>query len=142
MTDDRMVVQDNPQQSDIDQLSQALNQFQLPGVHGQGFKPLAVFAYSGKEQMLGGAYGHLNWTWFHLSLLWVSDQQRSLGLGSRLLNTIEQAAFERGCRKIHLETYSYQVQSFYKRHGYLEFARLVDYAPGYDRLYLHKDLDV
>ena len=81
---------------------------------------------------------NINWTWLHVSLLWVAEERRHSGLGSRLLCDLEAAAAERGCRHAHLDTFSYQARPFYERHGYTLFATLDDYPPGHQRFFLRK----
>ncbi len=53
---------------------------------------------------------------------------------------LEAEAWERGCRRAHLETFGYQARAVYERHGYMVFARLPDYPPGHERIYLHKQM--
>jgi GNAT superfamily N-acetyltransferase len=99
-----------------------------------------VFARDRNGIMVGGMHGHVNWTWLHISLVWVTEAERHRGLGSQLLATLETAAVERGCLHAHLDTFSYQARPFYERHGYRLFATLHDYPPGHQRFFLRKTL--
>ena len=136
-----LVVQDSPRvQRPSHRLRAGLTEHSLEFVDRPGFVAIAVFARR-EGELVGGASGSLNWNWLDLSLLWVADPLRSGGLGSRLLEAIETAARERGCRSAHLETFSYQALSFYEKRGYEIFARLEEYAPGVDRYYLRKSLE-
>ncbi len=134
-----LTVDSAPSSQDLDRLRAGLTEHSLEFVERPGFVPIAVFARRNGE-LLGGAFGNLNWNWLDLSLLWVAESLRSRGLGGQLMAAIERAAWERGCRQAHLETFSYQALAFYESHGYEVFARLEDYAPDVDRYYLRKSL--
>lgn len=140
MTQFQLSVDDDPQPDDLDRIRQGLNQHTLPHVEERGFVPIAVYARNACDEIVGGAFGKINWAWFHLKLLWVAPELRSQGLGSQLLQTIESQAKTRGCRFIHLETLGFQARSFYLRHAYSVFATLQDYPPGHARTYLKKSL--
>jgi GNAT superfamily N-acetyltransferase len=136
----RLSVETAPDPRDVEALANGLTQHALPTTGRPGFQPLAVFARDGQGALVGGAHGQVNWNWLHVGLLWVAPELRRTGLGSRLLDSIERAARERGCTNAHLDTFSYQARPFYERHGYTLFATLEDYPPGQRRYFLRKAL--
>ena len=77
------------------------------------------------------ARGHLiaglsGWTWgtsAGIGMLWVREDQRRGGYGSRLLDAAEQVARDRGCERINVSSFTFQAPGFYERHGYLEVGR-------------------
>ncbi len=141
MTGIELTVDEAPAHEDVESLRAGLTDHAASFVDRPGFRPVAVFARDGAGgELIGGAYGYLNWNWLDFSLLWVAEAYRGRGLGSRLLARLEAEAWERGCRRAHLETFSYQARDFYERHGYRTFARLPDYPPGHERVYLQKRL--
>jgi ribosomal protein S18 acetylase RimI-like enzyme len=75
-----------------------------------------------------------------VSLLWVSEGLRGGGHGSRLLQSIERVAAERGCANAYLDTFSFQAPGFYRRHGYVVFGELEDFPEGHKRIFLRKRL--
>ena len=129
-----------PDPDKVARLRAGLSEHSRDFVAEPGFRPLAVFARDGDGLLLGGAYGHLNWTWLDVSLLWVAAGHRGRGLGSRILQALERAAREQGCRRAHVETFDYQARELYERHGYRVFAELPDYPPGHRKLFLRKEL--
>jgi GNAT superfamily N-acetyltransferase len=121
-------------------LGAGLTEHSLPFVKRRGFEPIAAVAHDSDGRLVGGIHGLVNWTWLHVALVWVDEQQRHRGLGSRLLAAFEAAGIERGCKSAHLDTFSYQARPFYERHGYTVFATLDDYPPGEQRFFMRKAL--
>jgi GNAT superfamily N-acetyltransferase len=84
--------------------------------------------------ILAGVSGY---TWggcCHVSNLWVAEQLRGQGWGTRLLEAAEQNAVRRRCTHVILWTHSFQAPAFYERLGYVLRAQVDDHPPG------HKDL--
>ena len=123
-TDLVLSVETAPSATDVQALGQGLTDHAAPTTGSPGFQPLAVFARARNGALVGGVSGHVNWTWLHIGLFWVSESRRHQGLGGKLLAAIERAASERGCTHAHLDTFSYQARPFYERHGYRVFATL------------------
>lgn len=140
MSDVTLAVDTSPGHADIEALAAGLTEHALPVTRTPGFQPLAVFARDRDGRLVGGVHAQVNWTWLHISLVWVSPARRHQGLGSRLLGAIEREAADRGCLHAHLDTFSYQARPFYERQGYRLFATLDDYPPGHQRFFLEKSL--
>jgi ribosomal protein S18 acetylase RimI-like enzyme len=135
-----IVVTDEPTLSDIEALVSGLTDHSLAFVDRPGFVPLGVFARDRDECLVGGIFAYVNWNWLSINLVWLSPELRGSGLGERLLETVEAAGIERGCRQAHLDTMSYQARPFYERHGYEVFATLDDYPEGGQRFFMRKRL--
>ena len=78
---------------------------------------------------MAGLHG---WTWgdcFYVQSLWVREDLRRQGWGTRLLRAAEAEATARGCRRALLWTLDYQAPSFYQRLGYQVIGR-VEGFPG------------
>ncbi len=129
----------SPSQSDLEALSNGLSHHASEFVDEPGFKPIAVFLRD-KEMLVGGVSGVLNWNWFYVSLLWVASELRGAGHGRELMKRIERAAVDQGCTHSHLDTFSFQSNSFYESIGYEVFATLEDYPPGFRRFFMKKAL--
>lgn len=105
-----------------------------PGWEG---RPVAVVARR-RGRIVGGADGMTGWGWLHVRFLWVTEAQRGAGIGRRIMDTIEAAARERGCRGAWLDTFSFQARPFYESIGYRQFGELADYPPGHSRHFMKK----
>ncbi len=80
------------------------------------------------------------WKCVFVDVLWIHEEHRHKGLGSRLLNEIETLAKEAGCHLIHLDTFDFQAKDFYLKRGYKIFGILDDCPIGHKRYYLNKVL--
>jgi GNAT superfamily N-acetyltransferase len=99
------------------------------------------FVVKGPDQaVVGGVIGVTYWDWLSIDLMWIKDDLRGRGYGSRLLTLIEDAARQRGAKHAHLDTFSFQAPGFYKKHGYQVFGELPDFPSGHTRYYLVKQL--
>jgi ribosomal protein S18 acetylase RimI-like enzyme len=79
------------------------------------------------------------WDWLEIENFWIWEGVRGRGWGRALLNTIEAAARERGCRHSHVRTWSFQAPDFYQACGYTIIGRLDGYPPGHTDFWLRKD---
>lgn len=76
-----------------------------------------------------------------VDVLFVDEQYRASGLGSRLLLKAEQNVKEMGITLIHLDTFDFQAKDFYLKHGFQVFGILEDCpAAGHKRYYMKKKL--
>lgn len=89
------------------------------------------------DQVVGrSAYG-----WLRIDVVWVADDLRGKGHGSRLMRMAEEIAKGRACVGIHLDTHGFQAPAFYERLGYEFFGKLDDYPEGYGHFFFKKELD-
>jgi GNAT superfamily N-acetyltransferase len=103
-------------------------------------RSLSVAVRGDDGDLRAGLYG---WTWGgcgYIELLWVRDDQRGAGLGSKILAGAEAEIRRRGCDRVALSTHSFQAQGFYARFGYLECGRTPGYPHGYDDIHMLKPL--
>lgn len=78
------------------------------------------------------------WKCLYIDVLWVKDEYRKDGLGSKLLKEIENIAMKNGCNLIHLDTFDFQAKDFYLKHGYEVFGVLDECPKDHKRYYLKK----
>ncbi len=75
-----------------------------------------------------------------ISMLFIDKDKRKQGLGSILLQTIEEQARSMKISLIHLNTFDFQAKDFYLKHGYEVFGVLDDCPKGHKRYYMKKVL--
>ena len=129
-----------PSQDEIDLIRQSLYQFNSERVGDDNHTPLHIVEYDENGIVIGGILGGTYWGWMYVDILWVREDHRRQGIGSRLLRAAEQAAKRRGCHHVHLDTMSWQAPQFYKKHGYEVIAILPDIPQGHQKYLLQKAL--
>ncbi|MGK6306124.1 GNAT family N-acetyltransferase [Variovorax sp. DT-64] len=97
-------------------------------------------ARDGSGRLLGGLRGFVFLYWLNIDVLFVEADVRGSGLGSRLLAEAERQAVELGAKNAKLDTFEWQAPAFYRKHGYEEYARIDDYAPGFYLASMKKSL--
>lgn len=124
---------------DVEQLCTSLQKFNRPFTAGPESE-LRMVARDAAGALLGGILADVALGWLEIHVLWVEPAQRSTGLGSALLEACERHARELGAHATRLDTFDWQAEGFYARHGYEVFARLGDYPPGHERVFMSKPL--
>ena len=98
----------------------------------------AVLVDSGK--VVAGVVGTAYWGKIHIRILWVHPDYQSKGLGSRLVDWVEERGRELGCTSVSVDTMSFQAPEFYERRGYRRFGVSQGYEGGASRHYFGKEL--
>ena len=93
------------------------------------------------DEIIGGLYGRSLYSWLFVELLAVPEQCRGQGMGSRLMHMAEDHARKNDCIGIWLDTFSFQAPEFYRKHGFVEFAKVEDFPPGHQRFFFQKRLN-
>ncbi|MEO5913624.1 MAG: GNAT family N-acetyltransferase [Luteolibacter sp.] len=88
--------------------------------------------------IVGGLIGYTHWNWLFVRQLWVAEDHRQRGIGSRLMAAAEGEALARGCIHAHCDTFDFQALPFYQKLGYTTFGTLADYPVGHTRYFLSK----
>ena len=91
--------------------------------------------------IVGGVHGNYgSFGWMYIDTLWVSEQLRGVGYGTRMMDIIEGVGIENGAANAYLNTFSFQAPEFYKKRGYTVFAELEDFPIGHSRIFMRKRL--
>ena len=130
----------SPSENEIKYIRQALDQFNRERVGADGHTPLNIVEYDADGQIVGGILGGTYWGWMYVDILWVDENHRRKGIGSKLLQKAESEAIRRGCHHVHLDTMSWQAPEFYQKHGYGVIGILPDIPNGNQKYLLMKAL--
>lgn len=130
----------HPSETETDYIREALNQFNCAHVGDDGHTPLHLIEYDADGSIIGGLLGGTYWGWLYIDILWVREDHRRHGIGSRLLTDAEKEAVRRGCHHVHVDTMSWQAPAFYQKHGYEVIGVLPDIPLGNQKYLLMKAL--
>ena len=103
-------------------------------------EPLNFYVEDEKGNLLAGLVAETFGNWLEIEYLFVKEELRGQGIGSRLLQQAESEAKNRNCRFAFVNTYQFQAPDFYLSHGYKEVFALQDYPYTGKRFYYQKDL--
>jgi ribosomal protein S18 acetylase RimI-like enzyme len=81
------------------------------------------------------------WLWGRccvIETLWVREDMRHAGWGSRLMRAAEAEAVRRGCTDLIVSTYTFQAPGFYRKLGFRETGRTPGIPGGHQDVQLHK----
>ncbi|MFI6458705.1 GNAT family N-acetyltransferase [Streptosporangium amethystogenes] len=122
------------------QLDEALTAFNAAatGVSDQGSFSVKVIDNDG--ELVGGLTA---WTWGGLcgiAMLWVREDCRKDGWGSKILRAAETEALRRGCDRVAVSSFTFQAPGFYQRHGYEETGRMLGIPGGHEDVHMFKSL--
>ena len=103
-------------------------------------EPLNLYVEDEKGNLLAGLVAETFGNWLEIKYLFVKEELREQGIGSKLLEQAESEVKNRNCRFAFVNTYQFQAPDFYKSHGYKEVFTLQDYPYTGKRYYYQKDL--
>jgi GNAT superfamily N-acetyltransferase len=126
-------------ESDEQQVRDGLFAYNRRFSPSENYEPLKLFVKDADGRLGGGLLGEIFETWLHISILWLDDDVRGLGYGTKLLAIAEARGREHGCVVAHLSTMSFQARPFYEKHGW-ELVATLPYGNGHERFYMKKTL--
>ncbi|MBO5652620.1 MAG: GNAT family N-acetyltransferase [Clostridia bacterium] len=130
----------SPSEKEIQFVREALYGFNKERVGDDGHTPLQMVERDANGEVIGGVLGGTYWGWLYVDILWVKEEHRGKGIGTKLLSEAEKEAVRRGCHHVHLDTMSWQAPEFYKKQGYEVIGVLPDIPSGNQKYLLMKAL--
>lgn len=135
-----LIVTDSIQEQDRKAIFEGLLEYNLARLEDPNPKELGIYLEGENGRKTAGLIGETHGNWLTVKYLWVSEELRGQGIGSRLLKKAEETAKERGCKYAFLDTFSFQAPEFYKQKGYQEVFALEEYPVSGKRYYFTKAL--
>lgn len=103
-------------------------------------EPLNIYAEDEQGNLMAGMVAETFGNWLEIEYLYVRDDLRGQGLGSKILKMAEKEAKERKCKYSFVDTFHFQAPKFYEKHGYKEVFALKNYPYTGERYYYTKEL--
>lgn len=125
---------------DTNEIYEMLKEYNLSHREASKNVPIGIFLEDENKRKLAGLTGETFGNWLCIQFLFVSEQLRGQGIGSKLLKNAEAEARKRGCKYAFVDTFSFQAPEFYKSHGYQEVFTLEKYPYTGKRHYYTKEL--
>ena len=139
MEDYTITIEANPSSEDVRRLYVNLHEYNVSQTGLEG-ELISVFVRDREHELIGGVRGWTAFNWLHIDVLWLREDARHRGYGTRLLLATEAEAIRRGCRYAQLDTFSFQALGFYQKNGYVVFGELDDVAGKHKWYFLKKVL--
>jgi len=102
-------------------------------------KPLEIIAIE-NNKIIGGIYGRSIWGTLEIKTFVVDESNRKKGIGTKLILEAENEAFQRNCRYISLDTFSFQAPKFYEHMGFELIGTETDFPKGFEKYYYRKSI--
>ncbi|EFU76849.1 acetyltransferase, GNAT family [Lachnoanaerobaculum saburreum DSM 3986] len=103
-------------------------------------EPLNIYLEDEQGNLKAGMVAETFGNWLEIEYLYVSDDLRGQGIGSKILKVAERESKERGCKYSFVDTFNFQALKFYEKHGYKEVFALKKYPYTGERYYYTKEL--
>ena len=125
--------------SDREELFCGLRSYNNQFIDTRAWGQFGVYSRNEEGSMLGGLIASKKGLWLCIDYLWVSEDTRGSGLGSKLMSEAEQEGKRTGCKHVLVDTFSFQALPFYEKKGYHLQMSLPDFPDiGTQRHYLIK----
>lgn len=135
---------DNCKENDEEYICDRLVEYnltQVPATQEILFESIKKKFLNANGEIIAGCVARMYcWNVLYIDILWVDKNYRNQGLGSKLLEYVEDTAKKKGCYLIHLDTFDFQAKDFYIKQGYEIFGILLECPKNHCRYYLKKSI--
>lgn len=107
---------------------------------GERDKELSIFLKNDSGNIFGGIQAFMDTESIYIDALWVEENLRKQGYGSKLLAAAEREAIANKCMYSLVDTWDFQAEEFYLRNGYERISEIKSYWRGHSKLFLRKKL--
>ena len=98
----------------------------------------ACFARAKSGEVVGGAIARCWGRCCELLHIWVAEEQRSKGIGRRLVGQVEEYAHSHEASIVYLDTFSFQAPEFYRSLGYQVVCEFEGFPDGMKKYIMRK----
>lgn len=136
----KLRITENVAKQDVEEIHSQLKKYNSLKREASESIPLGIFYEEADGTKKAGLTGELFGNWLCVEYLWVSEELRGQGLGSRLLEQAEKEAVSHKAKYVFVDTFDFQAPGFYVKHGYEEVFKLRNYPYTGARYYYIKHL--
>jgi ribosomal protein S18 acetylase RimI-like enzyme len=129
-------------EKDAEAISNGLVEFNTPFFGHKKTIPLIVCLKDENQKVVGGvvAWMRPGIQLLCVDIIWVSEDLRNQGYGTKLMLAAEAEGIKQGCTHSQLETLPFQAKEFYQKLGYVEIGRVEKLYGDHDAFYMRKNL--
>ena len=131
------------EKENIKKIVDGINEYNLSKVSAIAdiWTPLEFVAKDENGIEIGGILAGLEyWNGLEIKILWVKENYRKKGIGTRILKHAEKIAKEKGAEVSMLDTFDFQAEQFYLKNGYKPIGEIKNFPKGHRRIYFSKNL--
>lgn len=132
------VIDNSPSASDDKIIRNGIVNFNSQIINEQATH-FSVFAKDGL-QIIGGALIWEHSDALYIDVLWCDEHYRKKGIGTKIMSMIDGVAINKRLPKIFVDTYAFQAQAFYQKHGFYCIGTIPEYLLGHNRIFMRKDV--
>ncbi len=114
----KLTVIQRPSQQLIADIEKKIEEFNLENWEVKEKVPLAIEMKNENGKLVAGATAKTFGYWLLIDNIWVDESLRGKNIGTQILQELEKAALERGCKFALLDTLNFQAKPFYEKFGY------------------------
>lgn len=133
----KLIVDYTPSATDNAVLKEGIIEFNAK-VLGTRDKEFSVFLKDESGKVFGGILAFVDTESIYIDTLWIEEEIRKQGYGSKLLDLAEQEAIKQGCLFSTLDTWDFQAEGFYLKHGYERLGEVKNFWLGHSKITLRK----
>jgi GNAT superfamily N-acetyltransferase len=121
-------------------LQEGLRNFNFPFFGPYELQKVAIYINNSVSEVIAGVYGFImqKHKTMRLELVWVHEDYRNCGIGTKLFKKIEEYALSKKCEFIQVSTMEFQGNGFYQKMGYCLIATVPKWFCDRDELFFIK----
>ncbi|MGR4988063.1 GNAT family N-acetyltransferase [Vibrio rotiferianus] len=131
----------NPTQNNLDFIRDGIKAYNGMNLPDGEVNAIGCFARDEEDKIIGGLTGEMFNNTVFVEYLWVDENERTSGVGSKLMALLEEQVKAHGVTHLYLDTYSFQALDFYLKLGFEKVGQYTGYpAAGIDKHFLQKQI--
>ena len=131
---------EEPSTEESKPIEDGIMEYGLLQVNGIAPKKWAFHAIEAGE-IVGGATGRVHFSQFYLDNIWVKEEYRSKGIGTKIHEAVVTCAKQCACHRIQLSTLNEKAVRFYTRLNYETLAMIEGYVDGFNLYFMARKIN-